>query len=144
MKNIERLDNYVWVIENNEGEIVGFADTSRSEKMAHQYTYNLTSLYILPSYQGRGWGSALVQEIFEFYKERQAETVHVGVLKDNPAKQFYTYLGAEKVKTMSIDFAGELIDEVILKWDSLDGVLEKLKYVRWFQKNACKNWIKRT
>lgn len=126
VKNIERQNNHVWVIENDIGEIVGFADTSKREKMAHQHTYNLTSIYLLPSYQGRGWGSKLLRELFEFYKKQQVESVYVGVLKDNPAKKFYTYLGAEKVKTMSIDFAGELIDEVILKWDSLDEVLEKV------------------
>lgn len=125
IKNIQRADNHVWVIENADGTVIGFADTSRREKLAHQNTYNLTSIYLLPSYQGRGWGKKLIQQLFEFYKEQHAELVYVGVLKGNPAVRFYEYLGAEKVKTVSIDFSGKLIDEIIYRWTSIDEVLEK-------------------
>lgn len=126
IKNIQLPENHVWVIENDGGTVVGFADTSMREKLGSQHTYNLTSLYILPSYQGRGWGKALVREIFEFYKEKQAELIYVGVLKDNPAVKFYEHLGAEKVKKMSINFSGQLIDELIYRWTSVDDVLDRI------------------
>ncbi|MBQ0138875.1 MAG: GNAT family N-acetyltransferase [Kurthia sp.] len=128
-KNILRTNNHVWVIENNEGQIIGFADTSKREKMAHKNTYNLTSIYILPNYHGRGWGKKLLHEIFKFYKEQQVEEVYVGVLKGNPAVHFYEHLGATKVKTVSIDFAGELIDEVIYRWDDVETVLKKVSVI---------------
>lgn len=125
-ENINRSDNEVWVIENDGGTVVGYAATSKREKLAHLNTYNLTSIYILPSYQGRGWGKMLMRKMFNFYKEQQAELIYVGVLKDNPACAFYEYLGAEKVKTVSIDFSGKLIDEVIYRWNAVDEVLAKV------------------
>lgn len=130
-ENIARSNNHVWVIENNEGHIVGFADTSKREETTDKHTYNLTTIYLLPAYQGKGWGKRLLHEIFTFYNEQQVEEVYVVVLKNNPATHFYEQLGAKNIETVAIDFVGQFVDEVIYRWDNLADVMDRLQRYKY-------------
>lgn len=48
----------------------------------------LKTLYILPSHQNRGIGTALMQRIIE-QAESNKKTIHLRVLRVNPARRFY-------------------------------------------------------
>ncbi|MGE7760291.1 N-acetyltransferase family protein [Peribacillus sp. NPDC097895] len=52
--NISKEGNYVFVAENNEGEIVGFADCGKRENNNVNNSGDLTSIYLLKEYQGIG------------------------------------------------------------------------------------------
>lgn len=63
-KNLEREDNYVAIAENNEGQIIGFADAWKRETNVVENSGDLTSIYLLEEYQGKGIGKKLLKELF--------------------------------------------------------------------------------
>lgn len=61
---MEREDNYVAIAENNEGQIIGFADAWKRETNVVENSGDLTSIYLLEEYQGKGIGKKLLKELF--------------------------------------------------------------------------------
>lgn len=117
IKNIQQNDLYMWVVENDTGEIVGFATTNTRESNSVPNATDLTSLYLLESYQGLGLGRRLMDTLFAHYKQHGYSHVFVEVLKDNPTKHFYEAFGAEHVKDVPITIGGTTILESIYVWN---------------------------
>jgi ribosomal protein S18 acetylase RimI-like enzyme len=65
IKNISNEQNYVFLAENDEGHIIGFADGGKREANKIDQSGDLTSIYILQEYQGMGIGKKLVQQLFK-------------------------------------------------------------------------------
>lgn len=127
MNNIMRTENVVFVFENEEGQIIVFADTSRRYNNLEPISIDLTSLYLLETYQGRGIGKLLMKTLFEHYKDQGYDKVYVDVLSDNNTRYFYEYFGAKFVRNIKIKIGGKILDESTYVWESLNDVLEKLK-----------------
>lgn len=125
--NIMRVENVVFVVEDEEGQIIGFADTSRRENNFELNSIDLTSLYLLKAYQGRGIGKLLMKTLFGHYKNQGYEKVYVDVLADNNTRYFYEHLGAKFVKNIKIKIGGKILDESTYVWESVNDVLEKLE-----------------
>lgn len=125
--NIMRTENVVFVVENEEGQIIGFADTSRRENNLELNSTDLTALYLLEAYQGKGVGKLLMKTLFEHYKNQGYDKIYVDVLADNNTRYFYEYLGAEFFKNIKIKIGGKILDESTYVWKSVNDVLEKLK-----------------
>lgn len=125
--NIMRTENVVFVVENEEGQIIGFADTSRRENNLELNSIDLTSLYLLEAYQGKGIGKLLMKTLFEHYKNQGYDKIYVDVLADNNTRYFYEYLGAKFFKKINIKIGGKILDEATYVWESINDVLEKLK-----------------
>lgn len=125
-RNIAREDNDVIVAENNEGKIIGFADAWKRETNKEKNAIDLTSIYLLEEYQGKGIGKKLLKELFRHFKRQGYERVFVKVLEENETRYFYEYYGAKLVKTVQIKISGKILNELIYEWDSVDDVIEKL------------------
>lgn len=125
-ENLKREDNFIIVVENEEGEIVGFADSCKKESNTVENAINLTSIYLLKPYQGRDLGKMLLKEVFTYYKNQGYNKVFVEVLEDNKTRYFYEYYGAEFVKTIQIKIGGKVLNESIYAWPSVDQAYEKL------------------
>ena len=125
--NIMRAENVVFVVENEEGQIIGFADTSRRENNLELNSIDLTSLYLLEAYQGKGIGKLLMKTLFEHYKNQGYDKVYVDVLADNHTRYFYEYLGAKLYKNIKIKIGGKVLDESTYVWESVNDVLAKLE-----------------
>lgn len=125
-KNLKRADKFIIVVENAKGEIVGFADSRKSEWNTEENAVELTSIYLLEIYQGKGLGKLLLKELFTHYKEQGYTKVFVEVLEDNKTRYFYEYYGAEFVKTVQIKIGGKALNETIYSWSSVNQAYEKL------------------
>lgn len=123
--NINKDDNVVFVAQNEAGEIIGFADTSRRESNEDEESIDLTSLYLLEAYQGKGIGKKLVQTLFEYYKTSGYKRVYVDVLAENKTRHFYEYYGAEFVKELNIKIGDKVLVEYVYVWNRIEDVLEK-------------------
>ena len=123
--NLNKVDNVVFVAENDAGEIIGFADTSRREENEDVESIDLTSLYLLEAYQGKGIGKMLLQALFEHYKTKGYKRVYVDVLAENKTRHFYEYYGAEFVKELNIKIGDKVLVEYVYVWNSIEDVLEK-------------------
>lgn len=64
-KNIAKEDNYVVIAENNEDQIIGFADAWKRADNLTKGSVDLTSIYLLEEYQGNGIGKRLFKELFK-------------------------------------------------------------------------------
>jgi len=60
IKNISKDGNYVYVAEDNEGQIVGFTDGGKRDGNQVDHSGDLTSIYVLEKFQGMGIGKKLV------------------------------------------------------------------------------------
>ncbi len=125
-QNIIREDNYVIIVENAQGKIVGFADAWKRETNIEENTCDLTSIYLLEEYQGIGIGRALMKELFIHFKKMGYSKIFVDVLEDNKTKYFYEYYGAKFIKNVQIKIGGKVLDESKYEWHSVDDILAKL------------------
>lgn len=125
-RNILQEGNYVLVAENEIGEIVGFAVASTRETNVELNSSDLTSIYLLEEYQGKGIGKLLLRELFMYFKQKGYHSIFVEVLAENKTRFFYEYYGAEYMKTVQINIGGNVLEEFVYVWNDIDKVIEKL------------------
>ena len=126
-RNIAKKDNHMLVAENEFGEIVGFADASTRESNVVPYSSDLTSIYLLEEYQGKGIGKLLLKELFMYFKQKEYQSIFVEVLAENKTRNFYEYYGAQYVDNTEIKIGGKIVEELIYVWNDIDEVTEKIK-----------------
>lgn len=125
--NIGKEDNHVVVAEDENGQIVGFADSWKQESSSAESSGDLTSIYLFEEYQGQGIGKMLLKALFNHFKEMGYEKIFVEVLEDNKTRYFYEHYGAKLIDTAEIKIGGEILNELIYEWDDIDSVLGKLR-----------------
>lgn len=125
--NIGREDNFLLVAESTEGKIIGFADFWKRETNTMPNSSDLTSIYLLEEYQGRGIGKKLLEQLFLQIKRLGFQKIFVDVLAENKTRYFYEYYGAKFYKSVQIKIGGKVLEELIYIWDNVDEVIEKLK-----------------
>ncbi|WP_306421198.1 GNAT family N-acetyltransferase [Robertmurraya sp. DFI.2.37] len=123
IENIQRLDNYVVVAENDDGQIVGFADGGKRESNLIEHSGDLTAIYILEEYQGKGIGKKLVGKLSEHFKKLGYKKIFVEVLEDNKSRLFYEKLGAQYCETTKITIQGDELNLAIYKWENINSLL---------------------
>ena len=93
--------------------VIGFADFTEA---TDDQKASVRALYILPEYQGRGAGSALIKDVLS--KLEHAVTIYVDVEKENePALAFYNRMGFVLEEEYSELFYGHTIHTVKLRLD---------------------------
>lgn len=126
-QNLAREDQYVIVSETNEGKIVGFECCGKRETNTIPNSSDLTAIYLLKEYQGKGIGKGLLKSLFLHFKHLGCQKIFVEVLADNKTRNFYEYYGAKLLKTVQIKIGGKVLDELIYEWDDVDEVLRLLR-----------------
>ena len=114
-ENISRQppDHYCFVAAAGDGQVVGFASGGPELREDPYYKGELYALYVLPQYQGRGMGRALLQAGAAWLRQRGFSNMLIWVLKDNQAgRAFYAALGGRPVREMPIAIGGTLLQEV--------------------------------
>ncbi|HEY4552378.1 MAG TPA: GNAT family N-acetyltransferase [Bacillaceae bacterium] len=96
--NISCEDSYVFVAENDKGDIIGFSCGEREKTGNYPgFEGDVTSIYILEEHQGRNIGKALIRELFHQFQSIEVYSVLVWVLEKNKSRLFYERMGAELV-----------------------------------------------
>ncbi|MFJ3388977.1 MULTISPECIES: GNAT family N-acetyltransferase [unclassified Lysinibacillus] len=126
-KNISDATSYVLVAENEQDEIIGFATGGTRKTNSVPNATDLTSIYLLEEYHGKGIGKQLLKEIFTYFKQQGYEKVFVEVLAENKTRDFYEYYGAQYVNTIDIKIGGKIVEELIYVWNDINKVIEKSK-----------------
>ncbi|MFA1820926.1 N-acetyltransferase family protein [Virgibacillus oceani] len=103
-----RLKNSHFFVAESSGRIIGFANYSLGDKDGK---VELGAIYLLPEYQGKGAGTALLREGIE--KLQSVREIHLNVEKNNNVgKKFYEAKGFEVVSEFDEDFAGHMLKTV--------------------------------
>ncbi|MBC3541459.1 GNAT family N-acetyltransferase [Rufibacter sediminis] len=100
------------------GTPAAFASYSLSN--AAERRYKLNKLYIHPTYQGRGAGKRLLQEVILCTKALGAEKLELNVHRNNPAQHFYFKSGFKITKIIDIPFAQFTLNDYILELNLLE------------------------
>lgn len=123
IRNISTVGNYVYVAENDDGEIIGFTDGGKREKNDVEKSGDLTSIYIFEHFQGQGIGKKLVHKLFTKFKELGYEKIFVEVLGDNDSRFFYEKLGARLERSEKVKIGGKDLNLLIYVWSNINSVL---------------------
>lgn len=90
-------DNFTYVVENEIGEIVGFANGGRERTGDPLYHGELYAIYILEKYQRQGLGYRLLSSIVARLVQLGINSMLVWVAANNSACRFYQSLGGQLV-----------------------------------------------
>lgn len=112
-------EHFVYVAENNSGEVVGFAAGGHERTGKYIYQGELFSIYILEEYQGQGIGRQLVRCVAAKLADLDLNSLMVWVLGDNSACKFYEVLGGKKVEEQQTSKAGVLLKEIAYGWTNI-------------------------
>lgn len=123
--NNSNTKEFMFVAENEDGELVGFAAASH-ESEDDRFQGILYTLYILEDYQRKGIGIMLVSAVVRRLMDLGIKSMMVWVLAENSSRKFYEYLGGKAVKEQMINKGKDLL-EIAYGWDNIEIILDKLK-----------------
>lgn len=123
-------NQFAFVAEIGEKNIVGFASGGRNRGDEDIHEGELYAIYLLHEYQRRGMGRLLVKAIVERLLQRGMSSMLVWVLAENPFRAFYEALGGKYVSEKEIVIGGATLIEVAYGWEDLNRLLHKSLNIR--------------
>ena len=115
--------NTVFVGEDDEGSVVGFATCGAARDDARDYESELYAIYVNKSIQGKGLGKRLVLSVAQDLKARGFDSMLTWVLADNRYKRFYESIGGTQVRTRELAVGGKTLLELGYGWRDLDALI---------------------
>lgn len=110
---------FVYVAEEEKGEIVGFASGGPERSGDSPYQGELYAVYFLKNFQRQGIGRQLSLAVARRLLQTGYDSMWVWVLAQNPSRGFYEALGGEVVSEKSIEVGGAKLAEVAYGWKDL-------------------------
>ncbi len=109
-----------FIAETADDGIVGFADCGMERAARDAIKGEVTAIYVLPRWQRRGVGSALIEVCAGHLALESVQGLAIWVLELNrDACQFYEALGGACAESRRISFAGEELTERCYRWDDV-------------------------
>ncbi|WP_066191880.1 MULTISPECIES: GNAT family N-acetyltransferase [Gracilibacillus] len=122
---LSRKQQPVSVIEV-EGDIVGFIAGGKERTERFGFDGEISAIYLLPDYQGKGFGKKLLKAFAEEMQELNYNSLLIWVLTNNPTHHFYLRLGAEKIEQEQTTIGTGTYQETAYGFPSITALLEKL------------------
>ena len=116
---IEQNGHYLVAAE--EGTVVGFCIYGPERDAEIPGRSEVYALYVLPGYQKRGVGRALLKAAWESLKAEGAALGVVHCLRGNPALHFYQRMGGKIIGQWSDDASGFWMDGDTLLFELAEG-----------------------
>lgn len=111
---------HVYVAEDRVG-VIGFATFEAARDINWEGFGEVSSIYLLQRFKGRGVGKALLKSGMQDLMRRGFSKAYCWVLEGNPTIQFYEHCGAENSGMSKDDeIGGQKIKELAYVWKSLD------------------------
>lgn len=123
-RNAADVGHFV-AIERKSGELVGFVNFGPARYPSPTPVGEIYALYVLPAYQGRGIGGALVRAVARRMVEGGAVTMFAWVLSTNPNRVFYERMGATPVEIGIIGLGGRQYEQVAYAWHDLQMLIAR-------------------
>ncbi len=99
--------------------VVGFGSCGPMRTGALPYDGEVFTLYVLPDYQGRGIGRALLAKLFATLAGAGRRSALIWVLADNPSRFFYHAMGGALVAVRRERQWGTVLGEMAYGWRDL-------------------------
>lgn len=113
----------MFVAEDEDGSIVGFANGGRERSGDATYDGELYAIYLLQAHQRKGIGQELFRHIVQHLGENGLRSMLIWVLADNPSCRFYESMGGAPVREQEVVIGGERLREIGYGWTDLSGLL---------------------
>ncbi|MCH7737535.1 MAG: GNAT family N-acetyltransferase [Chloroflexi bacterium] len=111
---------FVFVAEDPDRNIVGFASGGRAKWSDSDYEGELSAIYLLESHQHKGLGRLLTARLARHLLDEDINSMLAWVLAANPSRPFYEALGARQVSERDITIGGTKLKEVSYGWPDLN------------------------
>lgn len=112
-------ENPVFVAEDDDHGIVGFANGGKERSGNPTYQGELYALYIFKEFQGGAIGRALTSAVVSQLKENGYNNMMTWVLKDNPSLGFYEHVGGKRFDEKPDEIDGTQLIEYAMGWEDL-------------------------
>ncbi|HNB51383.1 MAG TPA: GNAT family N-acetyltransferase [Anaerolineales bacterium] len=114
------VPHFVFVAENETGEIVGFTSGGKSREENLPFEGELYAIYLLDEAKHQGLGAKLFQAFVEKLLATGYHSMMLWVLSDNlPARRFYEKMGGRAINEQTITIGGYNLSEVAYGWDTI-------------------------
>ncbi|OAB39759.1 GNAT family N-acetyltransferase [Paenibacillus glacialis] len=125
IRTFESLNNdkCVFVAEDKNGRIIGFASGGKCRESELDFDGELYAIYILKEHQGRGVGRLLLKSIVRYLKSKEYKSMMTWVLEGNLSILFYQKLGGQIIKDKEIKIGNETVNEVALGWNEMEEII---------------------
>ena len=110
---------FVYVAEENSGEIVGYASAGPERGGDPEYKGELYAIYLLPAYQRKGIGRQLTLTVARRLLQQGFRSMLVWVLVENPSRGFYKALGGKPLYEKPLVIGGAELIKVAYGWQDL-------------------------
>ncbi len=107
---------FVYIAENDRGQVVGFASGGRERGGDPDYQGELYTIYLLQGAQQRGLGRQLGAAVVQQLLQAGLMSLLVWVLADNPCRRFYEALEGQRLYDKRITIGGVSLVEVAYGW----------------------------
>ena len=109
----------MYVAEDTERGVVGFADFGEPRENIDAYEGELYAIYLLPEFQRIGIGGRLFNLGMEFFIGGGKHSMYLLALEASPYRSFYEELGGQVIGRKQIEIEGVMFDELVYGWGSL-------------------------
>jgi ribosomal protein S18 acetylase RimI-like enzyme len=114
--------NFVYVAEDDGGNVVGFANCGPESTGDLTYRGELYAIYILAEHQRRGIGRLLAAAVAGRLVREGFQSMLVWVAAENPSRLFYEAMGGQRVRQRNIAIGGMELAEVAYGWRDISGL----------------------
>ena len=111
--------NFVYVAEDEAGNVVGFACGGPEREGHPDYKGELYAIYLFAQSQHRGLGRQLTQAIARRLVNASISSMLVWVLAGNPGRAFYEALGGQYLFEKKITIGEKELVEVAYGWQDI-------------------------
>jgi len=113
------FDNaFVYVAEDETGNIIGFAAAGPERENNPIYTGELYALYVYDNHQNQDIGSSLFNAVRQRFKKLGISSLLLWALSDSPYRRFYEREGGVTLKSKALNIDG--LDYMITAYGWLD------------------------
>lgn len=111
-----RRNHFVYVAEDPDCGIVGFASAGPSRQTGLPYRGEVYTIYLRDDYHGMGIGKQLFASTVAGVQEARGPSVIVWCLSANPSRFFYEHLGGELVARRNSRVGASPVEEFGYAW----------------------------
>jgi len=119
IRGADRNSGTVLVAEDVNYGAIGLCSLGAARDGGVGFEGEIYTLYVDPSFLGRGTGRALLAGAFESFKDRKLRSCLIWAHARNNACFFYEALGGRRVATRTTRLMGELTPEIGFGWKRL-------------------------
>ncbi|TFB22114.1 GNAT family N-acetyltransferase [Filobacillus milosensis] len=121
-----KVKQYVYVAEDERGEIVGFISGGKERTDNFDYEAEIYDIYVLEEFQGQKIGYKLFKKFVTQCLSDGYYSLLVWILTNNPYGDFYVKYGAKKVEAENVTIGDGTYEETAYGWNNIEFLAEEL------------------